>query len=132
MHIPGTHSKLVVQKNERNSPIYAFFEAPRLVNQKGRPAHKFKCSRRGCAATVRHYLDKKDAGSTGNLCKHAKACWGGAAVDAADNAASADEVCKAIILNILKDGSIAVAYKLKKGMTTYSHRQHTREQTKYI
>ena len=132
MHIPGTHSKLVVQKNERNSPIYAFFEAPRLVNQKGRPAHKFKCSRGGCAATVRRYLDKKDAGSTGNLRKHAKACWGSAAVDAADNAASADEVHKAIILNILKDGSIAVAYKLKKGTTTYSHRQHTCEQTKYV
>ena len=125
-----SHSKLVVQKNERNSPIYAFFEAPRLVNQKGRPAHEFKCARQGCAATVRRYLNKKDAGSTGNLRKHAKACWGGAAVDAADNAASADEVHKAIIPNILKDGSIAVAYKLKKGTTTYSHRQHTREQTK--
>ena len=81
---------------------------------------------------MRHYLNKKDAGSTGNLRKHAKACWGSAAVDAADNAASVDEVHKAIIPNILKDGSIAVAYKLKKGMTTYSHRQHTREQTKYV
>jgi len=51
-------------------------------------------------------------------------------VDAADNAASADEVHKAIIPNILKDGSISVAFKLKKGTTTYSHHQHTHEQTK--
>ena len=51
-------------------------------------------------------------------------------MDAADNATSADEVRKAIIPNVLKDGSIAVAYKLKNGTTTYSHRQHTREQTK--
>ena len=131
-HSRNSQSKLVVQKNECNSPIYAFFEAPRLVNQKGCPAHKFKCSRQGCAATVRHYLDKKDAGATGNLHKHAKVCWGGAAMDAADNAASADEACKAIIPNILKDGSIAVAYKLKKGTTTYSHCQHTHEQTKYV
>ena len=123
-------SKLAAQKNERNSPVYAFFENPKLVDQRGRPAHEFKCHRRGCAAMVRHYLDTKDVGSTGNLQRHARMCWGTAVVDAADSAANADEVRKAIIPNILKDGSISMAFKLKKGTTTYSHHQHTREQTK--
>ena len=129
-HIMNLHSKLEVRKNERNSPIYAFFEKPKVIKQGGRPAHEFKCSRRGCAGRVRRYLDTKDAGSTGNLRKHARSCWGIAVVNAADSAASADEVRKVIIPNILKDGSIAVAFKLKKGATTYSHHQHTREETK--
>ena len=47
-------------------------------------------------------------------------CWGTAVVDAADSAANADEVRKAIIPNILKDGSISMAFKFKKGTTTYS------------
>ncbi|KIM70400.1 hypothetical protein SCLCIDRAFT_100751 [Scleroderma citrinum Foug A] len=124
------HSKLEVRKNKRNSPIYAFFEKPKVIKQGGHPAHEFKCSRQGCAGRVRRYLDTKDAGSTGNLRKHARSCWGVAVVNAADSAASADEVHKVIIPNILKDGSIAVAFKLKKGATTYSHHQHTREETK--
>ena len=57
-------------------------------------------------------------------------CWGTAVVDTADSAANADEVRKAIIPNILKNRSISMAFKLKKRMTTYSHHQHTREQTK--
>ena len=72
----------------------------------------------------------KDTGSTGNLQKHVWSCWGIAVVDAAYNAASADEVQNAIILNALKNGTISVAFKLKKGSTTYSHHQHTCEQTK--
>ncbi|KIM56424.1 hypothetical protein SCLCIDRAFT_132771, partial [Scleroderma citrinum Foug A] len=115
---------------EWHSPIYAFFENPKVVNEGGRLAHEFKCHKWGCAAKVRCYLDTKDTGSTGNLRKHAQSCWGIAVVNAAYNAASADEVRKAIILNVLKDGTISVAFKLKKGLTTYSHHQHTREQTK--
>ena len=84
----------------------------------------------GCAATVQHCLDTKDVGSTGNLWRHTQMCWGTAVVDAADSAANVDEVCKAIIPNILKDGSISMAFKLKKGTTTYSHHQHTWEQMK--
>ena len=124
------HSKLAVRNGERNSPIYAFFENPKVIQQGGRSAHEFKCSRRGCATRVRRYLDTKDAGSTGNLRKHARSCWGTAAVNAADSAANADEVRKVIIPNILKDGSISVAFKLKKGTATYSHHQHTHEETK--
>jgi len=66
-HIMNLHSKLAVQKNERNSPIYAFFENPKVIEQGSHPVHEFKCSRRGCAGRVRCYLDTKDAGSTGNL-----------------------------------------------------------------
>ena len=71
VHTCAHIGKLAARKHERNSSIYAFFENPKLVKERGRPAHEFKCHRRGCAATVRRFLDMKDVGSTGNLRKHA-------------------------------------------------------------
>ena len=38
------HSKLAVQNGKHNSPIYAFFENPKVIQQGGRSAHEFKCS----------------------------------------------------------------------------------------
>ncbi len=113
-----------------NSPIYAFFEQPQIVKMDGRVAHEFKCRKRGCMASVRRYLDKKDAKSTGNLRKHAKACWGSNIIDAADSAINPDEVLE-IISSVLKGGSIAGAHKIKskgRDSDTYSPHPHTREQ----
>lgn len=59
------------------SPVYAFFNPmPCIVDVDGRRAHEFKCSARGCTTTIRRFLDKKDARSTGNMRKHVKSCWG--------------------------------------------------------
>ncbi|KAF8812979.1 hypothetical protein BYT27DRAFT_7271837, partial [Phlegmacium glaucopus] len=113
-----------------NSPIYAFFHPVLTIGyHEGRRYHEFHCFASACRKTVRRFLDKKDAGSTGNLHKHAKICWGIDTVKAAlavKNAAEAREV-----LSKSKDGSIAAAFQVKgKGKVTYSHRQHTQTETK--
>jgi len=53
------------------SPVYAFFhQTPKIVEVNGRHAHEFKCKGKGCKASIRHFLDKADARSTGNMRKH--------------------------------------------------------------
>lgn len=60
-----------------SSPVYAFFDPmPKIVTIDGCGAHKFKCQAKGCKAKVRHFLDKGDAHSTGNMHKHVHLCWG--------------------------------------------------------
>ncbi|KIJ16143.1 hypothetical protein PAXINDRAFT_75985, partial [Paxillus involutus ATCC 200175] len=111
-----------------NSPVYAFFEpTPTIEDVGGWRLHIFKCCARGCKATVRRYLDTTDAQSTGNMQKHAKKCWGGEVLKAADSAKSATEVRENIVGSILCTGSIMWAFERKgQGKVTYSHRQHTR------
>ena len=120
------------KQKEWSAPIYAFFEpVPRNIEVEGRPAHEFKCSARGCKGTVRRYLDTKDAGSTGNLRRHAKLCWGTDVVKAADDARNVDDVRTKIRPGLLKDGSITTAFKRKgNGQVTYSHCQHTCQEIK--
>ncbi|KIM56128.1 hypothetical protein SCLCIDRAFT_133240, partial [Scleroderma citrinum Foug A] len=124
------------EKNVRdwNAPIYAFFEpVPWVIEVEGRPVHVFKCNAHGCKATVRCYMDTKDAGSTGNLCRHVKSCWGSEVVSAADDARNADEVRTKMCPGFLKDGSITAAFEQKgKGKVTYSHRPHTCQETKSL
>ena len=115
-----------------NAPIYAFFKPlPQVVVKNGHRAHKFLCFVRGCKAMVHRFLDTTDFHSTSNLCKHAKSCWGNDVVRAADDAKNADEVRTKIVPNYLQDGSITTAFERKgKGNITYSHRQHTCQETK--
>ncbi|KAG2756744.1 hypothetical protein P692DRAFT_20714955, partial [Suillus brevipes Sb2] len=114
------------------SPVYAFFEPkPRIVEHDGRRAHQFKCCARGCKTMIRRFLDKKDARSTGNMRKHVKSCWGDDVLQAADQAKDAQEVRTKIVGGILRNGSITASFERKgKGKVTYSHRQHTRTETK--
>lgn len=80
---------------------------------------------------VRRYLDTSDSKSTGNLRKHAKICWGAETVAAADETRNVDSAREA--LKKVKDGSITEAFeRLGKGKVTYSHRQHTSAQTRYV
>lgn len=113
-----------------NAPIYAFFHPiPTIGYDKGRRFHEFSCFAKSCNRTVRRYLDKKDVGSTSNLHKHAKVCWGVETVQAAMAVKTAKEARE--VLSKSKDGSIAAAFMLKgKGKVTYSHRQHTRAETR--
>ncbi|KAF8314397.1 hypothetical protein F5887DRAFT_894985, partial [Amanita rubescens] len=113
------------------SPIYAFFQPnPKIVEINDRRAHEFKCSGRGCKATVRRFLDKRDAYSTGNMRKHVKSCWGADVLAAADSARDLEEVRTKIVKDVLQNGSITAAFE-RKNIVTYSHRQHTKVEIRY-
>lgn len=124
-----------------NAPIYAFFHPiPAIEYIDGRRAHVFSCNAKTCKGKgekrrqVRRYLDKGDAKSTSNLRKHAKLCWGNEAVAAADttkNAAAAREAMSKTDLK--RDGSITTSFeRIGKGKITYSHRQHTKTESRCV
>jgi hypothetical protein len=120
--------------NERLDLTGACFFNPKpcIVTIEGRRAHEFKCLGKGCKATIRRYLDKKDARSTGNMWKHVRACWGKDALVAADNAKDATEARTKIVRGFLRNGSITASFEWKgKGQVTYSHCQHTRAEMRY-
>jgi len=75
------------------SPIYAFFDpTPQIVEVDGLYAYQFKCCVKRCKVTIKQFLDKKDAQSTGNMHKHVKSCWGEDTLNAADDTKDANEV----------------------------------------
>lgn len=129
-----------------NTPIYAFFEAtPDIEHVNGRRVHVFKCLAKSCKGKGRHgrlvnrYLDTTDARSTGNLRKHAKLCWTEATIRAADgtknlglakDAVRKSESCG----DKLRDTSLTAMFEhlSNNGNVTYSHRQHTKTETKYV
>jgi len=80
---------------------------------------------------VRRYLDTTDRKSTSNLKHHATVCWGAETVDSALEA-KVDIRSARATLGKLKDGSIKTAFERKgKGKVSYSHRQHTKAETRY-
>jgi hypothetical protein len=117
-------------KKKWNSPIYGFFKpTPEIKYVDNRRSHVFLCAAKGCSAGVRRFVDR-DA-STSNLRKHAKKCWGEDTVKAADTAKSAQEVRDKIVSSILRNGSITATFERKgSANVTYSHRQHTKTETK--
>jgi hypothetical protein len=128
-----------LQKDWR-SPIYAFFNAEvKISYDNGRKVHEFTCSARHCKGrgqhprTVRRYLDTKDKSSTSSLHTHAISCWGKKIVDDAAASSNIASARKAIGSAELKDGEItAVFERTGKGKISYSHRQHTREETRLV
>jgi len=121
-------------KKTWTSCIYVFFHSEPKIEKVGRWwSHVFRCRGKGCKVTIRWFLDKGDASSTGNMRKHVKTCsgWGDAALTAADSAANADEVRTKIVGGILKNGSITEAFERKgKGKRTYPNRPLTRSEIK--
>lgn len=100
-----------------------------------RRAHIFECAAGRCKARngrdVRRFLDTGDAKSTSNLGKHAKHCWGDDAVAAADSTKDLEGARKILKKHPLKDGSITTQFKrIGKGKVTYSHRQHTKTESR--
>ena len=72
-------------------PIYAFFSPlPSIQYVDGRHCHIFSCLGRHCKQTVRWYLNTGDKGSTSNLHKHVKSCWGEDTLMAVSDAANLD------------------------------------------
>lgn len=117
-----------------SSPIYAFFEpTPTIEYHDQRRCHVFKCAARGCKHHVRRYLDTKDAKSTGNMRKHVKSCWGEAALQAAMDCGNQMTARDGPIQSLLETGSIKASFERKgKGKVIYSHRQHTRSETRCV
>lgn len=109
----------------------------------GRRVHAFKCTSTKCLGKgrdrriVKRYLDTTDSKSTGNLRKHAKLCWTEDAIKAADATKDLDTargVLKEAGSGKLRDGSLTAKFERvsKGGKITYSHRQHTKTETKYV
>ncbi|KAI0037893.1 hypothetical protein FA95DRAFT_1476650, partial [Auriscalpium vulgare] len=114
---------------------YAFFHPDPEIgyDQRGRRYHGFKCMGKSCKHITRRYLEGKDASSTGNMLKHARSCWGAAAVQAAQEAGNHEYARKGVTVPLLRDGSITAAFERKgKGKITYSHRQHTKTETRVV
>jgi len=76
-----------------DAPIYAFFKPILAITYvDDRKAHVFECGASNCCSKtkfIRHYLYTSDAGSTSNLRRHTKICWGEEAVTAANATGSA-------------------------------------------
>ncbi|KAG1819090.1 uncharacterized protein BJ212DRAFT_1298359 [Suillus subaureus] len=119
---------------EWNSPIYAFFDpTPIIETVNGHCAHAFKCMGKGCKVWIRCFLDKKDACLMGNMQKHVRTCWGDEVLQTAYEAKNAEEVQTKIVASILHNGSITASFECKgKGKVTYSHRQHTHTEMKWV
>src|SRR5271168_2198453 len=105
-----------------------------------RVSHVFECIAGRCLGKngrdVRRYLDKGDGNSTGNLRKHAKICWGKEVVEKADGTRDLSAAREALVkvgLAGLRDGSITTEFeRIGKGKISYSHREHTRTEARYI
>lgn len=102
----------------------------------GRKAHVFECAASSCQCknrTIRRFLDKGDAKSTGNLRRHAKVCWGEEVVAAADNTHDVKTAREALGNRKGVDGSITALFQRAAiGKVTYSHRQHTKVEARYV
>ena len=76
---------------------------------------------------VWHYLYTGDTSSTSNLCQHAKVCWGGEVISAADTTGNTQVTCKALSKKTGLNGSITSAFEwLKKSKVTYSQQAHSK------
>jgi hypothetical protein len=63
--------------------------------------------------------------------KHAKTCWGADILASADTAKHVDEVRATTVKGILNPQSITAAFERKgKGKVTFSHRQHTKTESR--
>ncbi|KIK12158.1 hypothetical protein PISMIDRAFT_70273, partial [Pisolithus microcarpus 441] len=112
-------------KQEWSSPIYAFFvQEPTIEYVTGQCSHVFWCMAKGCKKGVRWFLDKSDAQSTGNMRKHVRVCWGEDIFHQITQTKNATAV-----KNYVKNGSIKVTLDCK-GKVGYSHRQHTKIETR--
>jgi hypothetical protein len=106
-----------------------------------RRVHAFECAAVNCLGQngrkVRRFLDKADSKSTGGLHTHAKRCWGEPTVKAAlatkNLKAARDVIDKQPEADPERDSKITAAFeRMGKEKVTYSHRQHTYEETRSV
>jgi hypothetical protein len=107
------------------------------VHFKGRRSHVFSCIAKACKGKgksprhVNRYFDKADASSTSNLRKHAKICWGEEVLKAADETKNV-ALARGIVAQSGGDPTITAMFERAKGKgaVSYSHKQHTKTETK--
>jgi hypothetical protein len=113
-----------------------FKPTPTIEYVDGRKAHVFECAASQCrckSKLVRRFLDTRDAKSTSNLRRHAKACWGEDTVAAADDTSDLKTAREALSKRKDLNGTITAAFeRAGKGRVTYSHRQHTKAESRYV
>ena len=109
------------------APIYVFFSPlPSIQYVDGRHCHIFSCLGRHCKQTVWRYLDTGNKGSTSNLRKHVKSCWGEDTLTVVSDAANLDIVRDAVKKCTI-NSTITAAFEQKgKGKTTYSTQPQTK------
>ena len=118
--------------------MYAFFQPTvKITYVNNRKCHEFTCNARNCKGKgrnpriVRRFLDTKDKASTKTLRVHAINCWGQENVNNSENAIDITSARESLKGAELRDGSItAVFERTGKGKVTYSHRNHTPEETR--
>ena len=85
---------------------------------------------------MRWYLDEADRGSTSNMHKHAKICWGSEIVSKAlqmKNKLTIKEVRKSLSQAKLQDGTIMALFERKgKETVSFSMKQHTYLETRSV
>lgn len=122
----------IVERLRRDwrSPIYAFYEPlPEIGYEKKRPYHEFICAKKGCGKRIRRYLDKGDAGSTGNLGKHVRHCWKNNVVQSALEAENLDDAREIVAGH--RDGVLTSHFeRIGKGKATYSSTPPTKSETR--
>ncbi|KIM66631.1 hypothetical protein SCLCIDRAFT_66772, partial [Scleroderma citrinum Foug A] len=113
---------------EWTSPVYAFYlPTPSIKYVTERRCHVFKCLAKGCKHAVCRFLDTRDRGSTGNMRRHVRTCWGEGVYNTILNADTLEEACAGVKGHV-RNGSIALVFgRNKKG---YSHQPHTKFETK--
>jgi len=129
MSVIVTHKKTEQLMKDWTSSIYACFApVPEITYSEGRHSHVFKCLGKSCRASMWRFLDTGDKGSTTNMWKHARKCWGKDFVNTIDEAASlevAHDISKKFTLN----GTITTVFEQKK-VTTYTSKPHTKAGTR--
>ncbi|KAG6913256.1 hypothetical protein DXG01_008365 [Tephrocybe rancida] len=133
-NVEDADTELARMSKKWTSIAYAFYEPiPKIIYDKlGNRGHQFTCAAKGCRYKANRFLNTKDRSSTSNLIKHVKSCWGQEAWDGAVTCGDADTVRKALSdKGNLKSGSIFKIFQRKgKAQVTFSHRQHTRSETR--
>ncbi len=111
-----------------------FRPLPRIETIEGRCVHVFECAALHCKGSsrgVRWFLDTGDSKSTGALHTHAKRCWGEETVKAAIATKNLKAAREIVERAPQRDSSLTAAFeRIGKETITYSHRQHTYEETR--
>ena len=116
------------------SVVYAFYKPDVAIveDNEGHRAHVFRCVNRGCKHQVKRWLHRGDQYSTGNLRKHVKSCFGEEALQRATDSGSVGKAREGV-KTYLRSGDLTTSFKrCGKGSVTYSVRQHTATETRYV
>jgi hypothetical protein len=120
-----------------DAPVYVFFKpTPTVQYFKNRKAHVFECAASPCRQKtrfIRRFLYTGDTSSTSNLRRHARLCWGEEALAAADETRDVKTAREALGNHKGLNRSITAAFKrVGTGKVSYSHRQHTKIEARYV